>query len=295
MRMGRGIGVGIVLLTLFAAASAASAQSAFAPLDLWKAAVQNRDTTALTQLYSITPPARTKSPQGVTDEVGEEPHFWSALAASGLSDFQPKILEVEHIEPGVVALVLRIEFNLRTDSGVQPFVIGASQVWAEEGGDWRIIQTQRGDLAERPARRLPEPAKPDTDLYPPPQEAPSEIKAALARAEKDHKRVLLVFGGNWCYDCHVLNATFHAKEIAPLVNANFHVVHVNIGDDYDKNLDIAAKYQVPLKRGVPALVVLDPDGSLLYTQREGEFEDSARLSPADVTEFLKKWAPPRHE
>jgi thiol-disulfide isomerase/thioredoxin len=293
--MGRGIGVGIVLLTLFAAASAASAQSAFAPLDLWKAAVQNRDTTALTQLYSITPPARTKSPQGVTDEVGEEPHFWSALAASGLSDFQPKILEVEHIEPGVVALVLRIEFNLRTDSGVQPFVIGASQVWAEEGGDWRIIQTQRGDLAERPARRLPEPAKPDTDLYPPPQEAPSEIKAALARAEKDHKRVLLVFGGNWCYDCHVLNATFHAKEIAPLVNANFHVVHVNIGDDYDKNLDIAAKYQVPLKRGVPALVVLDPDGSLLYTQREGEFEDSARLSPADVTEFLKKWAPPRHE
>jgi hypothetical protein len=289
----------MVLLILFAAAATAApavwAQSVFAPFDLWKTAVQNRDTTALTQLYSITPPARTKSPQGITDEVGAEPHFWSALAASGLSNFQPKILEIEHLQPGVVALVLRIEFNLRTDSGVEPFVIGASQVWAQEGSDWRIIQTQRDDLAQRPSRSLPEPAKPDTDLYPPPQEAPAEIKAALARAQKDHKRVILVFGGNWCYDCHVLNATFHAKDIAPLVNASFHVVHVNIGDDYDKNLDIAAKYQVPLKRGVPALVVLDPDGSLVYTQREGEFENSARLSPADVTEFLKKWAAPRRD
>ena len=189
--------------------------------------------------------------------------------------------------------MLRIEFNLRTDSGVQPFVVDASQIWAQEGNDWRIVQTVRGDLAPRTARRLPEPAKPDTDLYPPAQEAPSEIKAALARAARDHKRVILVFGGNWCYDCHVLNATFHSKDIAPLVDANYHVVHVNIGDDYDKNLDLAAKYKVPLKRGVPALVVLAPDGSLVYTQQEGEFENSVRLSPADVTEFLNKWAPPR--
>ncbi len=293
MRAIRTIGIGTALLILSAIASAASAQSTFEPLDLWKNAVQTGDTTALTQLYSIAPPAQTKTSQGVTQEIGAEPHFWAALAASGISDLHPKILEIEHLQPGVVALVLRIEFNLRTDSGVQPFLVEASQVWAQEGADWRIVQTVRGDMAPRAARRLPEPAKPDTDLYPPAQEAPSEIKAALARAAKDHKRVILVFGGNWCYDCHVLNATFHSKDIAPLVDANFHVVHVNIGDDYDKNLDLAAKYKVPLKRGVPALVVLDADGSLLYTQQEGEFENSMRLGPDDVTAFLQKWAPPR--
>ncbi|MGA8870927.1 MAG: thioredoxin family protein [Candidatus Acidiferrales bacterium] len=281
----------VILSLLFSAA--ASAQSAFAPLDLWANAVKSGDTTALTQLYSIAPPAQTKTSQGVTQEVGAEPHFWAALAVSGISDLHPKVLEIEHLQPGVVALVLRIEFNLRTDSGVQPFLVEASQIWAQEGNDWRIVQTERGDLAPRTARRLPEPAKPDTDLYPPAQEAPSEIKAALAHAVKDHKRVILVFGGNWCYDCHVLNATFHSKDIAPLVNANYHVVHVNIGDDYDENLNLAAKYKVPLKRGVPALVVLAPDGSLLYTQQEGEFENSMRLSPTDVTAFLKKWAPPR--
>lgn len=280
-----------VLVLLLLGSAALPAQSEFAPLDLWKTAVETRDTTALTPLYSIAPPAQVKSPQGETEEVGADPHYWAALAANGMSDLHPKILELEHVQPGVVGLVLRIEFNLRTDAGVEPFVIGASQVWANENGTWRIIQTQRGDLAPRPSRRLPEPAKPNTDLYPPAQEAPREIKAALDRAEKDRKRVILVFGGNWCYDCHVLDATFHSKDIAPLVNANFHVVHVNIGDDYDKNLDLAAKYQVPLKRGVPALVVLDPDGSIVYTQKEGEFENSMRLSPADVTAFLKKWAP----
>lgn len=295
MKASRVVGVGAVLLILSAVASAVSAQSAFAPLDLWANAVKSGDTAALTQVYSIAPPAQTKTSQGVTQEIGAEPHFWAALAASGISDLHPKILEIERLQPGVVALVLRIEFNLRTDSGVQPFVVEASQIWAQEGSDWCIVQTVRGDLAPRTARRLPEPAKPDTDLYPPAQEAPSEIKAALARAARDHKRVILVFGGNWCYDCHVLNATFNSKDIAPLVDANYHVVHVNIGDDYDKNLDIAAKYKVPLKRGVPALVVLDPDGSLLYTQQEGEFENSMRLSPADVTTFLKKWAPPRQE
>jgi len=293
MKASRAIGIGALVLILSAMASAVSAQSAFAPLDVWANAVKSGDTTALTQLYSVAPPARTKTSQGVTQEIGAEPHFWAALAVSGISDLHPKILEIEHLQPDVVALVLRIEFNLRTDSGVQPFVVDASQIWAQEGNDWRIVQTERSDLSPRTARRLPEPAKPDTDLYPPAQEAPSEIKAALARAAKDHKRVILVFGGNWCYDCHVLNATFHSKDIAPLVDANYHVIHVNIGDDYDKNLDLAAKYKVPLKRGVPALVVLAPDGSLLYTQQEGEFENSMRLSPSDVTTFLKKWAPPR--
>jgi len=292
MRTGRVRWVGMTLLILFAAA--ASAQSAFSPLDLWKTAVENRDTTALTQLYSIAPPARTKSPQGVTDEVGAEPHFWSALAASGLSNLQPKVLEIQHLEPGVIALVLRIEFNLRTDSGVEPFVIEASQVWADENNEWRVIQTERGDMEPNPHIRLPEPATPNTALYPPPEEARAEIKAALARAAKDHKRVILVFGGNWCYDCHVLDATFRSKAIAPLVEANYHVVHVNIGDG-DKNLDLADEYGVPLRQHVrvPSLAVIDAAGKVIYSQKEGEFDDSARLSPDDVTGFLQKWAPPR--
>jgi len=271
---------------------AAVAQSAFEPLDRWKAAILAGNVSELDALYSRIPPTRTQTPQGTTEDFDEEPHFWSALAASGLSKLDPKILEIQHVQGGAVALVLRIEFTLQTDSGRQPVVVDASQVWMLQGSDWRIVATQRGDLASNPPRRMTEPAKPNTDLYASPEKAPAEIRTALASAAKDHKRVILVFGGNWCYDCHVLDATFHSKGIAPLVSANFHVVHVNVGE-YDKNLDLADKYQVPLKKGVPALVVLDPDGKLVYSQQAGEFENSTRIGPADVTAFLQKWAPSR--
>jgi thioredoxin-related protein len=138
--------------------------------------------------------------------------------------------------------------------------------------------------------RLPEPAKPNIQLYPDPEEAPAEIAAALAAAAKDHKRVLLVFGGNWCYDCHVLDTTFRSKQIAPLVNENYHVVHVSVGN-YDKNLDLAKKYEIPLEKGVPSLAVLDPDGKLVVSQKKGEFESTTRIGPEDVVQFLKQWRP----
>src|SRR4051812_35205627 len=42
-----------------------------------------------------------------------------------------------------------------------------------------------------------------------------EIKAALERAQKENKNVLLKFGANWCGWCHRLSAVFHDnKDVA---------------------------------------------------------------------------------
>jgi thioredoxin 1 len=278
---------------LLCAPLAASAQSSFPALDRWKAAVLAGDSSALDNLYSKIPPSRVKVSQGAESrDPGEEPRFWSALGSRGIANLNPKILEVERLQPGAVALVLRIEFTLRADSGVQPFLVSASQVWVEQGDSWRIYITQRSGVVPNPPIRLPQPAKPNTGLYPPPAEATAEISSALRATAKDHKNVILVFGGNWCYDCHVLDATFRSAKIAPLVNANYHVVHINIGDG-DKNLDLADKYGVPLRQAVrvPSLAVLDSTGKVIYSQRNGEFDDTARLSPGDVTAFLEKWKP----
>ena len=127
-------------------------------------------------------------------------------------------------------------------------------------------------------------------IYPENADAKAEIAEALETAKKTHKRVILVFGGNWCYDCHVLDTAFRSADIAPLVNKNFVVVHVNIGE-YDKNLDLAEKYDVPLKRGVPASAVLDSNGALLYSQKNGEFESARRMTKEDIVAFLEKWKP----
>jgi thiol:disulfide interchange protein len=128
------------------------------------------------------------------------------------------------------------------------------------------------------------------EIYPDPAQAKNDVAAALKTAAQTHKRVLLDFGGNWCGDCQVLDIYFHNPENLPILESNFVLVHVNIGH-MDTNLDIAAQYQVPLDRGVPALAVLSEKGKLLYSQRSGEFEAMRRMEPSTVTTFLVQWKP----
>jgi thiol:disulfide interchange protein len=135
---------------------------------------------------------------------------------------------------------------------------------------------------------LQAPARPNPQLYRADANAAEEIRAALASAGKQSKRVLLVFGGNWCLDCHVLDNAFHQPRIAPLLNGNFIVVHVDVGK-YDKNLDLAKKYRVNLEKGVPSLAVLDSGATVLYSTFD--FERARVMSEEDVIGFLDKWKP----
>jgi thioredoxin 1 len=285
----------VCVIALLLLGPAAAAQSGFEPLNRWKADMLAGNQAALASLYSQVPPSQVQTPEGKVQDAAAEPRFWSALAAKGPTDVNVKVLDVERPQPGQVNVIFRVEMMLRTNSGEKVFVVEGAQVWIQQGGEWRIAATQRGDLQANPPRSLPEPAKPNVDLYPPPEQAQSEISAALAAAAKDRKRVILVFGANWCYDCHVLDAAFHSPSMAPLVNKNYHVVHISVGDEGNKNLDLAEKYGVPLKKAVrvPSLAVLDPDGKVVYSQKQGEFDDSTRIGKVDVVSFLKKWAPAR--
>jgi Thioredoxin-like len=287
----------ILIVSLLATSQArvfGQTASSFEPFDRWSAAVVSGNQASLAAFYSTNPPAQNQTPAGKTVDPNEEPMFWSALASKGLSDFDPKVLSITRPPTGGVELVLRIEFKLKSSAGAQPFTVEGLQYWIKAGSQWRIAGTQRTGLGASPTFRLPEPAKPNTALYPPPEDAQNEINSALAAAAKDRKRVILVFGANWCYDCHVLDTTFRSKQFAATVAANYHVVHVNVGDEGDQNLDLAEKFGVPLKNHVriPSLAVLDPDGKVVYAQKNGEFDDSVKLAPADVAAFLKKWAPP---
>jgi len=128
------------------------------------------------------------------------------------------------------------------------------------------------------------------DIYPDPSQAKSDIAAALKSAAASHKRVLLDFGGNWCGDCIVLDMYLHSPDNRPILEANFVLVHVNVGH-MDENTDIAARYQIPLDKGVPALAVLNEQGKLLYSQKGGEFEAMRRIQASAVTSFLVQWKP----
>jgi len=123
-------------------------------------------------------------------------------------------------------------------------------------------------------------------------DAHQQITAAVAEASKAHRNVILVFGANWCPDCRALDAQMHKGDLAALIATSYEVVKIDIGR-YDKNQDIAEKYHVPLKHGIPALAALDPGGKLLYAMDQGQFADARHMSYESIKEFFVKWEPKR--
>jgi thioredoxin 1 len=210
--------------------------------------------------------------------------YWSSMKRNGVTDFNPRILEMTPVNRNtrVVLRISLVSANLHLYAGMQ-------QVWAHQADGWKIVASQRNSFEGELTRRLPQPTAPNVNLYSDPRDAEKELKEGLARAAREHKRLIVVFGGNWCYDCHVLDTTFHSKDFAPLVDANYVVIHVNIGDEGKDNGDLAKRLGVAVDKGVPSLGVLDSTGKVIYAQKNGEFEATEKIGPEDVRAFLEKW------
>lgn len=275
----------LLILNARPACAATGTEPRFAPLETWKAAVLSGDVAALKALYSIQPPAVTTTPKGKSGDPAAEPAFWASLKSSGLLHLATHVVSVESPQAGVKRVLFTVEATIQGSLGETKSFASIAQAWVDEDGKPEIVVTQRTDLS-----RLPQPVESKPNLYPDPSEARTDIGLALSVAARERRHVLLDFGGNWCYDCHVLDATFHYTEVARILDSNYVVVHVNIGQ-YDANLDLAEKYQIPLKKGVPSLAVLDSKGRLLVSQKNGDFENTTRIDLKDVEQFLKTWKP----
>jgi thioredoxin 1 len=121
-------------------------------------------------------------------------------------------------------------------------------------------------------------------------DARAEIRQALAQAAAAGVPVLVVFGANWCGDCKILDLAIKQGASAPLVAKEFKVVKVNVGR-FDRNVDIAQSYGVPLKNGIPAVAVLSPKNEVLYVTREGELADARNMGEDGIYRFFRKVTP----
>lgn len=234
-------------------------------------------------MYTQSPAAEItadKKPMSVQQEI----EFWSSWKAQGLTNVTADVAKEDQPSPDIHRLVLQLTLTTKKNGVAKKQFVAMSQNWFRQGGQWKL-----GIVQQTAATRLRQPLE-NKEIYDPNGNANQEIAEAVHKAGAEHKRVLVVFGGNWCFDCHVLDEAFHSPEIAPTLNKSFVVVHIDIGQ-MDKNLDVAQKYDVPLNKGVPAIAVLDSDGKLLFSQKRGEFEAARSMAPEDILAFLNKWKP----
>jgi thioredoxin-related protein len=130
-----------------------------------------------------------------------------------------------------------------------------------------------------------------TKLYDPYANVAKDVAAALVKAKKEKKHVLLQIGGNWCVWCYKFNAfVMTDSSLKHLVENNYVVYHLNYSKE-NKNLDYMKKLGFPQRFGFPVLVVLDADGNRLHTQNSAYLEKDRGYDYDKVKSFFADWAP----
>jgi thioredoxin-related protein len=133
-----------------------------------------------------------------------------------------------------------------------------------------------------------EPAK-KADIYDSKADVKQLVSQAVAKAKRDHSRVLVMFGGNWCGWCHKLHEVFkNDREIARVLLYEYQLVMADTqapnGEELIKDL------KVDTSKGVPYLVVLDEQGEVIARQETGVLEEGDHHSPEKVKNFLQSQA-----
>ena len=187
---------------------AGKSDAAFPPLQQWKNAVIGGNASALKALYSSNPAAQIATPAGETN-ADSDVAFWTGLKVRRM---KLDVIQSESPQTGIHQVVFQAEVYSAAPSGEHTVYITEGQLWQQQGEQWRLAATKRSDPA-----RLQQPTSTSKVIYAPGLDARTEIKQALALASKEHKRVLVVFGANWCYECHVLDLAFHRPEVATVL------------------------------------------------------------------------------
>jgi len=164
-------------------------------------------------LYSADPVAQVQA-NGVAASSDADANFWLGLKARSMK------LEVVRMteRPGGESVLFKAEVQTGLPNGETVSVTDA-QGWRKRGDQWRMVEAERTD-----SPHLKQPSDMKKDLFPANADARAEIKEAEEKAGKERKRIVLVFGANWCYDCHVLDLAFHRPDFVSAM-ASYEVVH----------------------------------------------------------------------
>jgi thioredoxin 1 len=162
--------------------------------------------------------------------------------------------------------------------------VSAGTMSAADGANPSQETTKSSPQGTKPS---PEGTKPSHEGMPFDEsaDARSDIQAALSRATSQNKDVLLEFGANWCPDCRVLAATMADAPLSERIAARYVVVKIDVGY-WDRNLDVVKAWGNPIAKGIPSIVVVDPNGSVLYTTKAGELARARRMGASALEKFF---------
>ena len=116
-------------------------------------------------------------------------------------------------------------------------------------------------------------------------DAKLEIKNALSAPT--NTPIVVVFGANWCGDCRALDKAMKQGASASLLETDFRIIKVDVGR-FNKNVDVANSYGVPLSNGIPAIAIISSANKVLYVTKEGELANARQMGDEGIYRFFKR-------
>jgi thiol:disulfide interchange protein len=120
-----------------------------------------------------------------------------------------------------------------------------------------------------------------------------QLAEALREARTANKRVLLSLGANWCEDSQAMFRVFTTNaEIRRYISDNyvFDMIDVNQHGLASRNAGFVARLGNPIAHGIPVILILDANGTVLNADSDERLRDSDHAHPLLVLAYLRKWA-----
>ena len=116
-----------------------------------------------------------------------------------------------------------------------------------------------------------------------------QINDFLDETLQQSKQPILIFGGNWCPDCRILDGTLQLPTIKKFMNKNYNIMHIDIGR-YDKNMELISYFEIPKEKGVPRVLVFDKNKIIINKKSTKEWTTARDRRKQEVFDYFQSLA-----
>ena len=114
----------------------------------------------------------------------------------------------------------------------------------------------------------------------------SDIERFLDSSINKLKQPIIIFGGNWCPDCRILEGTLQLPTIKKYMIEHYEIMHVDVGR-YDKNMNLISYFKIPKEEGVPRVLVFDNKKNILNMESTKEWTTARDRKQQEIFNYFQ--------
>jgi len=116
----------------------------------------------------------------------------------------------------------------------------------------------------------------------------SELDKFINQSINNDKQPVVIFGGNWCPDCRILDGTLAMPTIKKFLQQHYQVMHIDVGR-YDRNMELMNHLNIEPKKGVPRVVILDFKKNIVNSSTSSEWTTARDRKEQEIYDYFQKF------